>query len=221
MKPNITMIGMPSSGKSTIGVLLAKRLGFSFVDVDIVIQEKEGRLLKEIIADEGMDGFLAVENRINAGLDVSLSVIAPGGSVIYGEEAMEHLKEISEVVYLKMSYEEMEKRIGNVVDRGVALTPGFTLRDLYNERVPYYEKYADITIDEAGKTPGQTVDELRDIIEGMMDKDMIQSIVEEQKLRLEEKDKKLAAYEREIKELRAQLAAVGASIPHPAAEETP
>ena len=108
MKPNITMIGMPSSGKSTIGVLLAKRLGFSFVDVDIVIQEKEGRLLKEIIAQEGMDGFLKVEERINAGLDVTLSVIAPGGSVIYGEKAMEHLKEISEVVYLKMSYEEMK-----------------------------------------------------------------------------------------------------------------
>ena len=98
MKSNITMIGMPSSGKSTIGVLLAKRLGYSFVDVDIVIQEKEGRLLKEIISTEGMDGFLAVENRVNAGLDVKKSVIAPGGSVIYGAEAMEHLKEISEVV---------------------------------------------------------------------------------------------------------------------------
>ena len=89
MKPNITMIGMPSSGKSTIGVLLAKRLGFSCVDVDIVIQEKECRLLKEIIAQEGMDGFLKVEERINAELDVALSVIAPGGSVIYGEKAME------------------------------------------------------------------------------------------------------------------------------------
>ena len=165
MKPNITMIGMPSSGKSTIGVLLAKRLGFSFVDVDIVIQEKEGRLLKEIIAEEGMDGFLKVEERINAGLDVQLSVIAPGGSVIYGEEAMKHLKEISEVVYLKMSYEEMEKRIGNVVDRGVALKDGMTLRDLYNERVPYYEKYADIVIDEEGMTPGDTVDALREILE--------------------------------------------------------
>ena len=130
MKPNITMIGMPSSGKSTVGVLLAKRLGFSFIDVDIVIQEKEGRLLKEIIAEEGMDGFLEVENRINAGLEAKMSVIAPGGSVIYGKEAMDHLKEISEIVYLKMSYEEMEKRIGNVVDRGVALKPGFTLRDL-------------------------------------------------------------------------------------------
>ena len=172
MKPNITMIGMPSSGKSTIGVLLAKRLGFSFVDVDIVIQEKEGRLLKEIIADEGMDGFLEVENRINAGLDVRLSVIAPGGSVIYGEEAMKHLKEISEVVYLKMSYEEMERRIGNVVDRGVALKPG------YNERVPLYEKYADIVIDEAGKTPGDTVDELRRVIEGMMDQDKLQAALE-------------------------------------------
>ena len=96
MKSNITMIGMPSSGKSTIGVLLAKRLGFSFVDVDIVIQEKEGRLLKEIIAQEGMDGFLAVENRVNAELDVTRSVIAPGGSVIYGKEAMENLRRISE-----------------------------------------------------------------------------------------------------------------------------
>ena len=170
MKSNITMIGMPSSGKSTIGVLLAKRLGFSFVDVDIVIQEKEGRLLKEIIAQEGMDGFLAVENRVNAELDVTRSVIAPGGSVIYGKEAMENLRRISEVVYLKMSYEEMERRIGNVVDRGVALKPGYTLRDLYVERVPYYEKYADIIINEEGKTPGETVDELRSIIEGMMDR---------------------------------------------------
>lgn len=206
MKPNITMIGMPSSGKSTVGVLLAKRLGFSFVDVDIVIQEKEGRLLKEIIADEGMDGFLKVEERVNAGLDVQLSVIAPGGSVIYGEEAMKHLKEISEVVYLKMSYEEMEKRIGNVVDRGVALKPGVTLRDLYNERIPYYEKYADITIDEEGKTPGQTVDELRDIIESMMDRTMVQRIVEEQKKKLEEKDRMIQAYEDELAALREEVA---------------
>lgn len=212
MKPNITMIGMPSSGKSTVGVLLAKRLGFSFVDVDIVIQEKEGRLLKEIIADEGMDGFLKVEERVNAGLDVQLSVIAPGGSVIYGEEAMKHLKEISEVVYLKMSYEEMEKRIGNVVDRGVALKPGFTLRDLYNERIPYYEKYADITIDEEGKTPGQTVDELRDIIESMMDRTMVQRIVEEQKKELEEKDRMIQAYEDELAALRAEVARLKSEV---------
>ena len=165
-KTNITLIGMPSSGKSTIGVLLAKRLGYSFVDVDIVIQEKEGRLLKEIIAEEGLDGFLEVENRINAGVNVNRSVIAPGGSVIYGKEAMEHYKQIGQIVYLKLSFEEVERRIGNVVDRGVAQRDGMTLRDLYDERVPYYEKYADITVDETGQTPGETVDALRAMIEG-------------------------------------------------------
>lgn len=162
---NITLIGMPASGKSTVGVLLAKRLGYSFVDVDIVIQEKEGRLLKEIIAEQGLDGFMEVENRVNAGLDVHKSIIAPGGSVIYGKEAMEHLKEISTVVYLKLSYEAVKARLGNLVDRGVVLKDGMTLLDLYEERVPYYEKYADITIDETGMDAGQTVDRLREMME--------------------------------------------------------
>ena len=150
---NITLVGMPSSGKSTVGVLLAKRLGFDFVDVDIVIQTEEKRL------------FMAVENRINASLDVNHSVIAPGGSVIYGKEAMEHLKEISTIVYLKISYKETERRLGNLVDRGVVLKDGMTLFDLYQERVPYYEKYADITVDEEGLTVGETVDYLRGIME--------------------------------------------------------
>lgn len=163
---NFTLIGMPASGKSTVGVLLAKRLGYSFVDVDIMIQEKEKRLLKEIIAQEGTDGFMEVENRINASLDVDHSVIAPGGSVIYGKEAMEHLKEISTIVYLKLSYKDVERRLGNLVDRGVVLKDGMTLLDLYNERVPYYEKYADITVDETGQTAGETVDYLRKLIEG-------------------------------------------------------
>lgn len=162
---NITLIGMPASGKSTIGVLLAKRLGFSFVDVDIMIQEKEKRLLKEIIEKEGTEGFLAVENRINAGLKVERAVIAPGGSVVYGAEAMTHLKDISTVVYLQLSYRELESRLGDLKDRGVALKDGMQLIDLYNERVPLYEKYADITINEADKTPGQIVDELRAIME--------------------------------------------------------
>ena len=156
---------MPASGKSTVGVLLAKRLGYSFVDVDIVIQEREKRLLKEIIAQEGTDGFMAVENRVNASLEVDHSVIAPGGSVIYGREAMEHLKEISTIVYLKLNYEDVERRLGNLVDRGVVLKDGMTLLDLYNERVPYYEKYADITVDETGQTAGETVDYLRRMIE--------------------------------------------------------
>ena len=155
---NITLIGMPASGKSTVGVLLAKRLGYSFVDVDIVIQEQEGRLLKEIIAEEGQDGFLDVENRVNAMISVHNSVIAPGGSVIYGKEAMEHLKIISTVVYLKLSYEAVEERLGNLTDRGVVLTDGMTLKDLYEERIPYYEKYADITVDETGIDAGGIVD---------------------------------------------------------------
>ena len=165
MKTNITLIGMPSAGKSTIGVLLAKRLGYSFIDVDIVIQETEGKLLKDIIAQEGMDGFLEVENRVNAGLQASQAVIAPGGSVIYGREAMEHLKGISTVVYLKMSYQELERRVGDVVDRGVALKEGMTLKDLYDERTVYYERYADFTVDEEGMTPGQIVDLLRSMME--------------------------------------------------------
>lgn len=165
LRDNITLIGMPASGKSTVGVLLAKRLGYSFVDVDIVIQEKEGKLLKEIIAERGDDGFLEVENRINKELLVKHSVIAPGGSVIYGKEAMEHLKEISIVVYLKLSLNDVIERLGNLVDRGVVLKDGMTLEDLYEERVPYYESYADITIDETGLEAGKIVDELRSIME--------------------------------------------------------
>lgn len=170
MKQNITLIGMPASGKSTIGVLLAKRLGYSFVDVDIVIQEKTGKLLKEIIAEEGTEGFLKVEDRINSELELKRSIIAPGGSVVYGKNAMEHLREISTVVYLKLSYRAVKLRLGDLKDRGVALKDGMTLRQLYNERVPLYEKYADITIDEAGKTPGQIVDMLRAMVEAEMKK---------------------------------------------------
>lgn len=165
MRDNITLIGMPASGKSTVGVLLAKRLGYSFVDVDIVIQEKEGKLLKEIIAECGDDGFLEVENKVNKELQVNHSVIAPGGSVIYGKEAMEHLKKISIVVYLKLSLSDVTERLGNLVDRGVVLKDGMTLKELYEERVPYYESYADITIDETGLDAGKIVDELRSIME--------------------------------------------------------
>ena len=120
-KKNILMIGMPASGKSTIGVLLAKRLGYSFVDVDLVIQEKTGKLLKEIIAEEGDDGFLRVEEQANLELDVEKSVVAPGGSVIYEAKAMEHYKETATIVYLKLRYEDLESRLGNLVDRGVVL----------------------------------------------------------------------------------------------------
>lgn len=162
---NITLIGMPASGKSTVGVLLAKRIGYKFIDSDILIQEQENRLLREIIEDEGLDGFLAIEEQVNRDINTEKAVIAPGGSVIYGRTAMEHLKEIGTVVYLKIGYEELENRLGNLKDRGVALKKGMTVLDLYKERAPIYEAYADVTIDETGKTSGQVVDELRMMVE--------------------------------------------------------
>ena len=146
-KKNIVLIGMPGAGKSTVGVVLAKRLGCRFVDSDIVIQEKTGLLLHEIIERQGLDGFLKVENEVNASLEEKRSVIATGGSVIYGREAMEHLKAAGMVVYLKLSYPAVERRLGDLNERGVAVRDGQTLLDLYKERVPYYEHYADIILD--------------------------------------------------------------------------
>ena len=157
---NIILIGMPGSGKSTAGVVLAKFLGYDFVDTDLVIQEKTGKLLHELITEYGLDGFKKIEEDINAGISCQRSVIAPGGSVVYGEKAMEHFKEIGKVVYLKISYEELEGRLGNLQSRGVALKEGQTLLDLYHERVPYYEKYADITIEEQGLGVEETINRI-------------------------------------------------------------
>lgn len=146
-KSNIVLIGMPGCGKSTVGVVLAKNMGLRFMDSDICIQEQEGCLLHEIIAKEGMDGFLAIENKVNASLTVKNYVIATGGSAIYGQEAMTHLQEIGTVIYLKLPYEEIKERLGDLVKRGVTFREGQTLLDLYEERTPLYEKYADIIID--------------------------------------------------------------------------
>lgn len=146
-KDNIVLIGMPGAGKSTVGVVLAKRLGCRFVDSDLVIQERYGRLLHELIEERGVEGFWKLENDVNASLDIRKSVIATGGSVIYGEEAMEHLRRIGMVIYLKLSLEEVEERLGDLNARGVTLMPGQTLADLYEERVPLYEKYAHWTVD--------------------------------------------------------------------------
>ena len=148
---NIILIGMPAVGKSTVGVVVAKRLGYRFIDTNILIQEEEGKLLKDIIAEKGIDGFLEIEDRINANVIAKHSVISPGGSVVYCSEAMEHLKSIGKVVYLRLSLGTLEKRLGNLKKRGVLLKKGQTLQSLYEERVPLYEKYADIVIDEEGK----------------------------------------------------------------------
>ena len=147
---NIIFIGMPAVGKSTIGVVAAKQLGYNFIDTDVLIQEKEKRLLKDIIAQEGLEEFLKIEDRINAGVSAERSVIAPGGSVVYCENAMRHYKEIGIIVYLKASFETISTRLKNAKKRGVVLRENQTLEELYHERTVLFEKYADITICEDG-----------------------------------------------------------------------
>ncbi len=144
---NIVLIGMPGAGKSTVGVVLAKRLGYGFTDSDLVIQDRYGKLLHELIEEHGVRGFWKIENEVNASLELQRNVIATGGSVIYGREAMEHLRRIGVVVYLKLPYDEVAERLGDLNARGVTLLPGQELRDLYAERTPLYEKYAHVTVD--------------------------------------------------------------------------
>ena len=149
---NIVLIGMPGSGKSTLGVVLAKMLGYGFIDSDLIIEEEENRLLHEIIKEEGIEGFMAIENRVNSSIETSRKVIATGGSAIYGAEAMEHLGKIGTIVYLKWGLEELAEHLGDLSERGVVLKEGQDLRGLYEERCPYYEKYADITVECSGES---------------------------------------------------------------------
>ena len=160
MKSNIVLIGMPAVGKSTVGVILAKILGYRFIDTDIVIQEKENRLLRDIIASEGVDGFIETENRIISTLKAEKAVIATGGSVVYGRKAMKHLSEIGTVIYLKLDYSKLKYRLGNIMNRGVVIRKGQRLSDLYNERCPLYESYADIIVDENGRNIEKTVEQI-------------------------------------------------------------
>lgn len=154
---NIVLIGMPAVGKSTVGVVVAKRLGYDFIDTDLLIQNQEKRLLKEIIEQEGNEGFLAIENQVNRDLKVERAVIAPGGSVVYCEEAMEHFRKTGTVVYLKVSYETIYNRINNAKSRGVVLKEGQTLKELYDERTVLFERYADYTVCEDGLTISETI----------------------------------------------------------------
>lgn len=164
-KENIVLIGMPGAGKSTVGVVLAKRLGLRFVDSDLVIQEKYGKLLHELIEEHGVEGFWKIENDVNASLTMQKSVIATGGSAVYGKEAMAHLREIGTVVYLQLPYEEVAERLGDLNARGVTLQQGQTLKDLFEERIPLYEKYAHVTIECHGKMLREVVTEVVEAIE--------------------------------------------------------
>ena len=147
---HIILIGMPACGKSTVGVLAAKTLGYRFIDSDLIIQERDGRRLHRIIREEGQAGFLRIEESVNLtlGNDTVPSVIATGGSAVYSPTAMAHFKAVGTVVYLRLSFETVEKRLGNFTHRGVVMPEGYTLRDLYDERCALYEQYADITVDE-------------------------------------------------------------------------
>ena len=165
---NIILIGMPAVGKSTVGVVVAKRIGYEFIDTDLLIQKQEKRLLKEIIAEEGNERFLEIENQVNRDLEIENAVISPGGSVVYCDEAMRHFKQIGTVIYLHATYEDIYKRITNAKNRGVVLKEGQTLKDLYDERVKLFEKYADYTVSEEGLSLEETIDEVMELVEGFM-----------------------------------------------------
>lgn len=157
---NIILIGMPGAGKSTVGVILAKLMGYKFIDSDLLIQRQEESLLKDIIKEKGLEGFIEIENKVNSEIKAEETIIATGGSVIYGKEAMSHLSNIGTVIYIKLSMENLKDRLGNMKQRGVALKRGQNLEDLYEERTPLYEKYSDIIVNSDGKS----IEELLNII---------------------------------------------------------
>ena len=143
---NVILIGMPGCGKTTVGVELSEQMGYGYIDSDSVIVAREGKPLSDIIAQVGTEAFLDIEAKVNSELVAARCVIATGGSVVYRDYAMQKLQQMGTVVYLQLPYEVIESRLGDLQKRGVALKKGFTLKDLYNERTPLYEKYADITV---------------------------------------------------------------------------
>ncbi len=147
---NLILIGMPTSGKSTVGIILAKALGYDFVDLDLVMQKSAGKKLAKIMEDRGIDGFLKLEEETALSLECHRTVIAPGGSIIYGEKAMEHLQSLGKVIYLQIDLDMLNERLHDAKNRGVTLREGQTIEQLYEERVPLYEKYADLTLSESG-----------------------------------------------------------------------
>lgn len=164
----ITLIGMPGSGKSTVGVVLAKMLNMDFLDVDLVIQKRTGKLLHELIDGLGREGFLDLEGQICQSIEALDTVIAPGGSAVYREDAMRHFQTLGPIVFIDIDYEDLEVRLGDLAARGVALPEGFTLRDLYEERTPLYRQWADITV-KSGRHPlAQTAQQIADKVRPLL-----------------------------------------------------
>ena len=162
---NIVLIGMPGAGKSTIGVVLAKILGYQFIDSDLLIQRQEGKVLHELIEEHGIEGFLSIEEQVNRDIHVTHSVIATGGSVVYREPAMESLGKEGVIVYLQLSYENIKARVGDLDKRGVVIHNGCTLLDLYKERCPLYEKYADVTVNVDSMTIEEAIAKVRTAVQ--------------------------------------------------------
>jgi shikimate kinase len=157
---NIVLIGMPGVGKSTVGVLLAKRLGYSFLDTDIFIQSAAGKTLQGLIQKHGIAGFCDLEEDYILSISVQAHVIATGGSVVYGDGAMKHLKAEAVVIHLNLSLGELKKRLDDLDARGVAMAPGQNLADLYGERHPLYLKHADHTVETDTLTADQVVGQI-------------------------------------------------------------
>ncbi|MGN1350098.1 MAG: shikimate kinase [Anaerovoracaceae bacterium] len=162
---NLILIGMPACGKSTMGVVLAKTLGMSFIDTDLLIQQEEGEKLQKIIDEQGMEAFLAIEERVLSQVNADNAVISTGGSAVYSKTAMEHLKSIGKIVYICLSLEEIQRRLKNIKTRGIAMKPGETLEDLYNKRVPLYEQYADITLQSEGLGIESSIERLMELLD--------------------------------------------------------
>ena len=158
MRKNVILIGMPGAGKSTVGVVLAKMLGYSFLDSDLVIQNATGKRLSTLIGENGPEGFIRIEEEILSGIEAEGTVIATGGSAVYGERAMEHFRENGVIVYLSLPFRTVESRLGDLKKRGVVLREGQDLRAAFSERTVLYRKYADLIPDIRGKRLRETAE---------------------------------------------------------------